>query len=76
MTKILTATSRGQITLPKNWRDKFDTCYYEIDIEDDQIVIRPLKKKMNLEDELNEAWQEYKKGNFIAHEDIVKKYGL
>ncbi len=76
MNKILTATSRGQITLPKNWRDKFDTRFFEIEIEDDQISIKPLKKRKDLEGELEETWEEYKKGNFITHEDLVKKYGL
>lgn len=76
MTTILSATSRGQITLPKNWRDQFDTAYYEAEIQGDSIVIKPLKRQKGLENELEEAWQEYQKGNFIAHEDLIKEYGL
>ena len=42
MNKILVATSRGQITLPKFWRDKMNTHYFKAEIYDKKIVIEPL----------------------------------
>jgi AbrB family looped-hinge helix DNA binding protein len=73
---ILSATSRGQITLPKDWRDKFDTRYYKAEIEDGKIVIRPLITKKTLEDQVEGAWAEFKEGKVISEAGIIKKYGL
>ena len=42
-TKILKATSKGQITLPKKWRDRFDTENFKAEIAENQIVIKPIK---------------------------------
>lgn len=42
MTTISKATSKGQITIPKKWRDKFDTNQFIIKEEDDKLVIEPL----------------------------------
>lgn len=39
---ILKATERGQITLPKHWRDLFATSDYSADVFPDKIVLRPL----------------------------------
>jgi len=76
MNKILQATSRGQVTLPKDWRDKFETTYFEAEIEDDRIIITPLVKKEGFEDSLEKSWQEYKKGKFISSDKLMQKYGL
>lgn len=73
---ILSATSRGQVTLPKDWRDKFDTRFYEAEIEDGRIIIKPLLSKKSLEDKAEEAWSEYRKGHFISEAEIIEKYGL
>jgi bifunctional DNA-binding transcriptional regulator/antitoxin component of YhaV-PrlF toxin-antitoxin module len=76
MNKVLQATSQGQITLPKSWRDKFSTNYYLVTASEDQLVIKPLVTESPLEKELAEAWQEYKAGKVVSHEEIMKKYGL
>ncbi len=76
MDKILQATSRGQITLPKSWRDKFNTNYYVVEIKDDTLSFKPFIQKKTFEQQLEDAWQEYKEGKFVDHETIMKKYGL
>lgn len=76
MNKILQATSRGQVTLPKGWRDKFDTNYYVVQIENDKLIFQPLSKEKTLKDEVEESWQEYKDGKIVSNEDLMKKYGL
>lgn len=40
--KIVTSTSRGQITLPKHWRKHFDTDNYVLHMFEDKIVIMPV----------------------------------
>ncbi len=76
MNKVLQSTERGQITLPKKWREKFDTNYFSAEIANDQIIITPLLKAKNLDEELTDSWQEYKDGKFITHEELMKKYGI
>lgn len=45
MTTITKATSRGQITLPKAWRDKFKTDQYIIKAGDFNVEIVPVDEE-------------------------------
>lgn len=36
------STTKGQITLPKSWRDLFNTQHFLILPEEDRLVIKPL----------------------------------
>ena len=45
MTTITKATSRGQITLPKVWRDKFKTDQYIIKAGDFSVEIVPVDEE-------------------------------
>lgn len=77
MRNILSATSRGQITLPKSWRDQFDTRYFQIEVNGDQIVLTPIIEKKNaFEESLENAWQEYEEEKVISQEAMIKKYAL
>lgn len=42
---VLKSFGTGQVTLPKEWREKFDTKYFIADIGDKQIIIKPLNKE-------------------------------
>lgn len=42
-TKIVKATTKGQVTIPKAWRDKFKTDDFLLQIKIDQIVIKPVQ---------------------------------
>ena len=75
MSKILQATSRGQVTLPKSWRDQYDTQYFITEIQGATLVIKPLIQE-NFEDSVESAWAEYKKGDYVASEELMEKYGL
>ncbi len=41
--KILKSTERGQITLPKQWRERFETDSYFIEMHEDRMVIVPFR---------------------------------
>lgn len=75
MPKILQATSRGQVTLPKAWRDQYDTQYFTTEIEGATLIIKPLIQD-NFVKSVESAWSEYKKGDYVASEELMKKYGL
>lgn len=75
MSKILQATSRGQVTLPKSWRDQYNTQYFITEIEGATLVIKPLIKD-DLVHSVESAWTEYKSGNYVTSEELMKKYGL
>ena len=76
MVKVLHSTSRGQITLPKEWRDNFDTDYFKVEIQKEKLIIVPLNPENNFKGKVEDAWTEYEDGKFIGHEDLKKKYGL
>ena len=76
MTKILQATSRGQVNLPKEWRKLFNTNYFKVEIKDTELVITPLITVNTLNEAVEESWEEYLKGKTISHEKVMKKYGL
>ncbi len=74
MNKILTATSRGQITLPKFWRDKMQTSNLKATIDDNRIIIEPLYEDKTLTEVVENSWDEYKegKGKVVTHEEVIK----
>ncbi len=76
MLKIIQATSRGQITLPKKWRDMFDTDHYQIEIKDDRLIISPMEMTDEFKKSLERSWKQYKEGKYVTFEEIKKKYGL
>jgi bifunctional DNA-binding transcriptional regulator/antitoxin component of YhaV-PrlF toxin-antitoxin module len=39
--KIIKSTSRGQITLPIDWRNQFKTDSFIMEIGEDKIVVKP-----------------------------------
>lgn len=48
--KIIKGTSKGQITLPMEWRKKFNTDTYVLSFDSKRVVIKPIDLKA-LEDE-------------------------
>ncbi len=75
MEKVLQATSRGQITLPKKWREKYDTKYFVATIDGDKLELKPLKQG-DFAGSVEDAWTEYKSGEFESQEQLMEKYGL
>ena len=50
MTTISKATSKGQITIPKKWRDKFNTNQFVLTEKGDKLEIKPLVISKNEEE--------------------------
>jgi len=76
MTKIVHATSRGQVTLPKNWRDQAGTNYFEITVQGADLIIRPLPSQNGLNEKVEKAWGEYLREETVDHAALKKKYKL
>ncbi len=87
MTKILQSTPRGQITLPKAWRDQFPTNYFSAEVKKGQFILTPVEvRKFEAEDEwefteetkkdIEIAWAEHKAGKSIPLAKVMKEYGL
>lgn len=45
ITKTISATSRGQVTLPKIWRDRFGTNQYVLRAGDFKVEITPIDEE-------------------------------
>lgn len=70
--KIITSTERGQITLPKEWREKFGTNSYLMHMDDKKIVVVPLNlEDMASEEVLFDADRD-NDGKGISPEEIIK----
>ncbi|MBI4234681.1 AbrB/MazE/SpoVT family DNA-binding domain-containing protein [Candidatus Peregrinibacteria bacterium] len=41
--KVVRATTKGQITLPKAWREQFKTDNYMMTIKTEGLIIKPVK---------------------------------
>lgn len=41
-TKLTKTTSKGQITLPSEWRNQFDTDNFILEMDSKKIVIKPI----------------------------------
>jgi len=63
MTKIVKATSKGQITIPAEWRREFKTDQFIIIRQKDGMKIKPVNINKILEEEENRLarMEEYKK---------------
>ena len=74
MTTIVKATTKGQITIPAVWRNRFDTNRYLVYINDESLEIKPFDlDKMNTSDEYTvfDAIRD-NKGRGIKAKDLVK----
>ena len=76
MNKILQATSRGQVTLPKNWRSQFATNYFTAECDNEKIVLKPIKNDESFKSTVEYSWEEYNNGEIIDGSDLMNKYGI
>lgn len=53
--KVVRSTDRGQITLPKEWRDNFHTDSYLVEMRDDKLIVFPLNVDTAKEEVLFDA---------------------
>lgn len=75
-TKFVTATSKGQITLPAKWRKQFDTDNFLLEMREKRLVIQPVYLEKDEDDE--EGWvaiwdsERDNNGVGIPAEDVIE----
>ena len=74
MEKIVKATSRGQITLPVNWRKQFSTDQFLLNTSNNKLIIEPveLSNKQNHDLSLKQIINEEKKKSDIIIFDAYR----
>lgn len=70
-TKISKCTEKGQITLPKQWRDLFDTDSFVVDFDNKQLTIKPFHMSKTKEDLIFDADRD-NQGKGIPLDDMIK----
>lgn len=69
--KVIKATIKGQVTLPKFWRDQFNTDNYLMLVEKEKLVIKPIKIADIEEDILFDSERD-NKGQGIPVNEMIK----
>lgn len=71
--KIVKSTSKGQITLPKSWRDQFNTDDFLMQIGENLITIKPvdLAKLQEEEDVIFDADRD-NNGKGVSPDEIIR----
>lgn len=70
-TKISKCTSKGQITLPKEWRDQFKTDDFMIEYNEKKLIIKPVNLAAFQEDILFDAKRD-NEGKGISIDEMIK----
>ncbi|OGJ57470.1 hypothetical protein A3H22_03975 [Candidatus Peribacteria bacterium RIFCSPLOWO2_12_FULL_55_15] len=70
--KIIKSTSRGQITLPKQWRRAFGTDVYLIEMHDQSLTIKPLDIDVAAGEELLFDAERDNNGKGVRPEEIIR----
>lgn len=70
-TKISKCTSKGQITLPKDWRDQFKTEDFMIEYDQKILIIKPINIAGFQEEILFDAARD-NEGKGIPIDDMIK----
>ena len=75
MTTILKTTVKGQITIPAQWRKKFNTNQFVATLKEDKLEIRPLIIQKKNEFTVFDAIRDNKGKGIKAKDlaDIIKK---
>ena len=69
--KISKCTSKGQITLPKDWRDQFKTDDFMIQYDQKQLIIQPINISKLQEEIIFDADRD-NDGKGIPIDDLIK----
>lgn len=71
-TKITKTTSKGQITLPSEWRNQFDTNNFLLEIKAEMIVIKPITiEEVGSEDVIFDANRD-NQGKGVPVDEMIK----
>lgn len=69
MGKTAKVTSKGQVTIPKEIRDRLDSEVIEFEIEGDRVIIRPVRK-------IAGVLKRYANSDMISREDSAWERAL
>jgi AbrB family looped-hinge helix DNA binding protein len=67
--KTAKVTSKGQVTIPKEIRDRLDSEVIEFEIEGDRVIIRPVRK-------IAGVLKRYANSDLISQEDSAWERAL
>lgn len=71
--KIVKTTSKGQVTLPKIWRDKFDTGDFLMQIDVNSITIKPVNlRELQAEEEVIFDADRDNNGKGVTPDEIIR----
>lgn len=71
--KIVKSTSKGQITLPKSWRDQFNTDDFLMQIEVNAITIKPINlARLQEEEEVIFDADRDNNGKGVSPDEIIR----
>jgi bifunctional DNA-binding transcriptional regulator/antitoxin component of YhaV-PrlF toxin-antitoxin module len=70
--KITKSTERGQITLPKEWRDAVATNHFMVEMHKDRIVIMPLNIDGSDDEEILFDAVRDNDGKAVSAEDMIR----
>lgn len=71
ITKIIKSTSKGQITLPKSWRNKFHTDFFVLRMDTDYVMIKPINIHELSEEVIFDADRD-NKGKGVSPDEIIR----
>lgn len=70
--KIIKATTKGQVTLPKQWRRQFNTEDFLMLISEDKIILKPVNlNKIEQESVIFDADRD-NEGKGISPDEMIK----
>ena len=73
---IVTVSERGQITIPKSFRDKIQVKHFIFEVHNETILLKPLQTREDFFAELEAAEKDWEKNGGTTLEEMKKKYKL
>lgn len=74
--QILEISERGQITIPKKMREMFKGSIVSIKLVKNQIILTPVQTVDKFFEELDEAYEDWKKNGGYTLDEIKKMHDL
>jgi bifunctional DNA-binding transcriptional regulator/antitoxin component of YhaV-PrlF toxin-antitoxin module len=70
--RVIKSTERGQITLPKSWRDNFDTDSFIVEMHNNKLIVMPIDLSKKMEEEVIFDADRDNEGKGISPDQIIK----
>jgi bifunctional DNA-binding transcriptional regulator/antitoxin component of YhaV-PrlF toxin-antitoxin module len=69
--KVVKSTSKGQITLPKQWRKLFQTDVFIVEMEQDKLTVKPLSIDDIAEEEILFDADKDNEGKGVSPDEMI-----